>query len=319
MLSIIIPVYNAQETIRKCVQSIEKSVGMLPYELLLVDDGSEDSSLEICRKLSEKNDKIKVFQKDNEGPASARNMGIREARGDYLVFSDADDLWNDSFHDVWNKMSLSDDIDLVVSPIYRCTKEAVACPRIEEICCGCYSTLPDYFFFNGLVHTSCGKIYKSSIIKDNNICFPDYRLSEDSLFNIKYLSFCRNVYLDNQGYYVYLFSKNDSLTGRIHENAFQIYALVEDELRQYFIKKNHVDYQNILNSTMFPQFYGTILKVLKSKTFSSKEKRKLINKFKQEYDVDKLLKSVKHESRGERMLCNLIVHRLYFLASVIVK
>lgn len=92
MISIIIPVYNVAEYLLNCVQSVLKQT-YTDFEILLVDDGSTDSSKELCDKLVEKDSRIKVFHKKNGGLSSARNYGIEKALGEYIIFLDSDDYW----------------------------------------------------------------------------------------------------------------------------------------------------------------------------------------------------------------------------------
>lgn len=319
MISVIVPVYNAEKTLVDCINSIVKSVEDIDYEIILVNDGSVDSSLELCKKMSEENPSVKFYDKENGGPASARNLGLIKAVGEYIAFSDADDLWKGSFAKVWEPFTRKIDIDLFVSPIYRCMGENIESSPIKTIQPGIYDLPPNYFFTDGLIHTSCGKIYKSSIIKEYEIMFPDYRLSEDTIFNLRYLFHCKKIYLTNYGYYLYLNSTNESLTTRINELAIPIYKLVEEELRCFFIQKNYPEYEKTLNATMFPQFYGMILKVLIKKELSYLEKKQRIRAYKKEYDVNSLIKSVQHNSLGEKILCELIVHNMYGLAIVVLR
>lgn len=90
LISVIVPVYNAEKYIENCVQSL-LSQTYTNLEILLVDDGSKDQSLEICRKLAERYPSVRAFHKDNGGVASARNYGIARARGAYIGFMDNDD------------------------------------------------------------------------------------------------------------------------------------------------------------------------------------------------------------------------------------
>lgn len=90
LISVIIPVYNILEYLPRCVQSVEnQTYGNL--EILLVDDGSTDGTGALCDELAQKNAKIRVFHKENGGSSSARNLGIRQAKGEYLSFVDSDD------------------------------------------------------------------------------------------------------------------------------------------------------------------------------------------------------------------------------------
>ena len=90
LISVIVPVYNIKEYLDRCVRSIMNQTYQ-NLEILLVDDGSTDGSGELCEKLAKEDTRIRVFHKKNGGSSSARNLGIREAKGEYLGFIDSDD------------------------------------------------------------------------------------------------------------------------------------------------------------------------------------------------------------------------------------
>lgn len=95
-ISVIIPVYNAGMLINRCLDSVLNQAGDLSMEVILVNDGSTDNSVELIKKRQEQ-DRIRLFQQQNSGPAKARNKGIQEACGRYLAFLDADDYWMPEF------------------------------------------------------------------------------------------------------------------------------------------------------------------------------------------------------------------------------
>lgn len=114
LISIIVPVYNAENTLNRCVDSILKqSFG--DWELLLIDDGNTDKSGRICDQYSAIDKRIKVFHKENGGVSSARNMGLDYARGECITFVDSDDALTDSAFELnWNDISE----DLIFFPFY---------------------------------------------------------------------------------------------------------------------------------------------------------------------------------------------------------
>ena len=94
-VSIIVPVYNTEDYLDDCIKSIiNQSYGFENIELVLVNDGSKDRSLEICNKYKEKYSNIKVITKENSGVSDTRNLGFKESTGKYIMFLDADDLIN---------------------------------------------------------------------------------------------------------------------------------------------------------------------------------------------------------------------------------
>ena len=90
IISIIIPIYNAEKYLSTCIESI-LSQGFEDFELLLINDGSKDNSLSICNDYAQRDSRIKVFDKPNGGVSSARNLGLDNATGEYVMFVDADD------------------------------------------------------------------------------------------------------------------------------------------------------------------------------------------------------------------------------------
>ena len=109
MLSIIIPVYNAEKYLKECINSVLRQK-LEDYEVILVDDGSTDSSLKICRSYESKNSRVKVLHQTNQGVSSARNSGIKQANGDWLTFIDSDDVIDDTFFLQFNKSPKSCDL-----------------------------------------------------------------------------------------------------------------------------------------------------------------------------------------------------------------
>lgn len=94
MVSIIIPVYNVEKVLRRCLDSVIVQA-YTDFELILVDDGSTDASGSICDKYAKSDSRIRVFHKSNAGVSSARNVGLDEARGEWVIFIDSDDYWLD--------------------------------------------------------------------------------------------------------------------------------------------------------------------------------------------------------------------------------
>ena len=115
MLSVVVPVYNVEETLDRCVDSILKQ-GVDNMEIILVDDGSLDGSPALCDAWSKRNERIKVIHKSNGGLSDARNAGIEQARGEYVTFVDSDDtLPVNALEDIYR----NDSEDLIVSAFYR--------------------------------------------------------------------------------------------------------------------------------------------------------------------------------------------------------
>lgn len=317
VISIVMPVYNAVKTIHATVESIERSILDYNYELIIVDDGSNDHTSEQIELLKAKNSKIEFYQKNNGGPASARNLGLSKAKGKYVLFSDADDLWTEDFVNVLQKgisQLENEEADWVVTPIKRCTREDVKPCSVDFVEDGIYEFLPEKFFSYGLIHTSCGKIYRADILQKYCLRFDDYKLSEDTLFNIKYLEKIDKISIINKVFYYYIDECQMSLSSSVNPDAFLIYKEVYMKLGSYLDLKNYSGKKEILNNTLFPQFYAAILRVLISNTITSKERICIINTYKKQFDFVTLSKKVVHPSWGEKVLCFCINLGFYGMA-----
>ncbi|MBR4996068.1 MAG: glycosyltransferase family 2 protein [Alistipes sp.] len=113
MISIIVPIYNTETYLRECVDSILAQT-YTDFELLLIDDGSKDSSGVICDEYAAKDSRVRVFHKENGGVSSARNLGLNNAKGEYLIVIDADDYWCriDALEQLYN-VAVENNVDIV--------------------------------------------------------------------------------------------------------------------------------------------------------------------------------------------------------------
>ena len=191
-ISIIVPVYNVERLLRRCIDSILNQ-SFTDFELLLIDDGSKDKSGEICDEYAIKNNRVRVFHKENGGVSSARNIGLDNAQGEYVFFVDSDDYLKHNALQIAN--TIEDDL-LVAS--YE-VKGFVCCDIING--CARYtkeSECVDYLSKKLLephtLHAPWAKVYKRSIIECNNIRFVEsMKLGEDLCFVFKYFSYCNSV------------------------------------------------------------------------------------------------------------------------------
>lgn len=208
LVSIIVPIYNVEKYLHKCIDSILNQT-LKNIEIILVNDGSTDNCGKIIDEYAKKDERIIVIHKENEGQSSARNKGLDIARGKYIGFVDSDDwLHHDMYENLYNAINESN-ADLCI-----CGREAYSEDRIlgyqiklenELIDLNEYD-IRDYIssklFYKHTV-SSCNKIYKKEIIKNNNIRFEDvsYVGSEDALFNYQYLLIAKKIKsIDKIGY-----------------------------------------------------------------------------------------------------------------------
>ena len=203
-LSIIIPVYNAEEHIEKCMDSVIRQATD-EDEILLIDDGSRDKSEKIIRKY-EKNYPhiVRVISKKNEGVAKTRNLGIKEARGEYICFVDNDDYIDDDYISAFCN-AIKYGYDIVIGGYRR-----IALNRIQ------FQVKPkDSNWYKYIMMAPWAKIYRKDFLIKNEIEFLDYGLGEDVYFSIVAYS-CTNKIkvIDYIGYNWYFNTKSVSNTSQ---------------------------------------------------------------------------------------------------------
>ena len=200
-VSVIIPVYNKENYIRDCLKSVI-SQSYTNIEIILVDDGSTDSSYEICHEFAIYDSRIKLLTQCNSGPACARNNGIDNASGDFIVFVDADDYIAPDY--IENLMAYSL-FDLVVSGYFEVNQKQIAkhiCSLQEIYDINHFANAifsPNVFRFVAVPYL---KLYKTRIIKKHKVYFQNIQLGEDTVFVFEYLRYCKNfTYIEYVGYY----------------------------------------------------------------------------------------------------------------------
>ena len=159
-ISIIVPVYNSETTIERCIVSLISQT-YTNIEIILINDGSKDKSGQICDSYSNKDNRIKVYHKTNEGVSIARNLGIKEATGEYVLFVDSDDYLSlNACESLIYKQGLSAS-DCVIFGFNQLSGTIWA-PQIDKL----YSSLKDfkeeyiYWLNTELLSSSVNKLYK---------------------------------------------------------------------------------------------------------------------------------------------------------------
>ena len=197
-VSVIIPVYNAEKTLVRCVDSV-LSQNYDKFELLLIDDGSKDDSLAICNNYAQRYNNVRVFSKSNGGVSSARNLGIDNAKGEWITFIDSDDYVNSGYFG---------GIDFVTQDIVFHSYKKI----LNEVCVQqldvhsvisklSFNEVVRKYYSDIIFRGPCMKFFKLSLI--GNIRFPeDMKVGEDTFFVFSYLAKCKNFATLQQSCYM---------------------------------------------------------------------------------------------------------------------
>ena len=204
--SVIIPVFNAEKYIERCVDScMNQGLEEGDFEILLCNDGSTDSSLAIAEDLSRKHNCIKVFTQENAGAGMARNLGLVHAIGNYVIFVDSDDyLVSNSLKPLLEKC---EELDLdICKYVIKCINlyDGTINTRFSPV--GINTVFTGYeLLANPAVplDSACSSFYKRQLLEDNNIIFGNQTSSEDVVFNIHAYPHAKRVMFSNKHVYTY--------------------------------------------------------------------------------------------------------------------
>lgn len=281
MLSIIIPVYNGESYISKCVSSI-LSQTYKDYEIIIVNDASTDNTLDIITKLSNISDKIRIISNTtNIGPDLSRKIGIENANGEFILRIDSDDyLCGTNLISNIMPYFTDDDVDIVSFPykaekrkvlyyanrVFEITNNKDACIKIDDFTC------------------LCNKVFRKSLFELPNL-FTSFDTQEDVLLYVKLISFSKTiVYLpNNDAEYYYYTNNKSSLTNTIPALKRNAYKLLNSFLIHIFLRdhnffryfpiygsKEYIDnclkeFENIKNDIKveYPNLYYKIIKNVK--------------------------------------------------------
>ena len=204
MISVIIPVYNVEKYLAKCIESILCQT-FTDWELILIDDGSIDQSGKICDQYAYKDSRIKVTHKKNEGVSRARNTGIALAQGEYICFIDSDDWIAPTYLQDFKAQEQQCDF-YFSGALYDTYDKVYSYKKYTEKYCQNRYEIRDEFFNQDLLSNGYpwGKLYKTQIIKDNKLRFNEnLTINEDHIFVFQYFSCINTLYITNTAGYHY--------------------------------------------------------------------------------------------------------------------
>ncbi|MDO5436641.1 MAG: glycosyltransferase [bacterium] len=236
-ISIIVPVYNTEKYLKNCLESILRQ-SLDDFEIICINDGSEDKSKEILEEYQKKDSRIKIINQENKGQGAARNEGIRVSCGKYLCFVDPDDcLIEGALQKMYDKAE-KENLDILDSDyIVRHENEnkekpALSLKKIKRT--GGFNPIKSVYSykdfkkspFSGFRVTVWAKLYRSEFIKENKILFLNSKMSEDHPFSYKALFLAKRTGFLNSPVYCYSVRNNSALDLKSDIN-FSIFEAVE--------------------------------------------------------------------------------------------
>lgn len=229
-ISIIMPCYNTEKYIGKTLQSLYDQT-LQNFEIVFINDGSTDNTMNMILTCKEKlGDRVKIIDKENEGQSKARNVGLNEALGEYIVFLDSDDYVANDYLEVLYKAAKEADSDMVLSGQKKVTEDGEVIASIDYP----VDKFPGYVVRRMNPH---GKIYRRAFLDEHNIRFAEGKLYEDNPFNLVAMFLCKNqVILPYNGHFQVIHD-GSTMTKRMDPNKVP-YAAIENSIRYVLEHKN---------------------------------------------------------------------------------
>ena len=225
LVSIVVPVYNAAQTLEKCVGSlILQTFGDI--EILLINNGSTDNSLDVCNEIAGKESRIKVIDHHEKGVSTARNRGIEESSGDYVMFVDADAQYNKGMESV-KTFLYAENVDVLSVLQKEELQIKVLSPQAPVL---------KYKVNTRFAGSACGKFYKREILKKNNLYFAtETIISEDCLFNTLALDSFHRIGYTRDCFYYYE-QHGDSAQNSYRPNSDKYFGFVIKQMQRWLIE-----------------------------------------------------------------------------------
>lgn len=245
LVSVIIPVYEVEDYLIRCVDSIR----MQEYqklEIILVDDGSSDNCPVICDKLAREDSRIRVIHKTNGGLSSARNAGLDIARGDYIYFVDSDDCIDKAALKAMVQLATEYAVDIVVCDYLRFQKEkeltAVEQPQLKIETISSQAALRRIYEAEGIKYVvAWNKLYAAHLFQ--NVRYKEGKLNEDEFTTYRLVDGAKKIVVTNQKYYYYFYNGSSITTNERYMHSEDIYEAF-DEAIAFYEKKNYIEASN---------------------------------------------------------------------------
>lgn len=258
-VSVIIPVYNAERYIGRCLDSVINQT-LKDIEIIVVNDGSVDESKKIIEEYQKKDKRIKFINQSNKGAGAARNAGLKEVDGEYISFIDADDYVANTMLEELYELTEKEEIDLVCSNYFRTKNNIDVILNSDEYADIIKKNESEDFlreytwgrYTRKIEYTCSNSLYKSDIIKKNNIRFEEDKLmiGEDYLFNLDYFKYINSIYCYKKALYYYYLDNDKSVTScfdssfidRIKNSISKVENRIDDKVVVGLFAYRHFQY-----------------------------------------------------------------------------
>ena len=254
-VSVVVPVYQAEKFLGKCIESVQRQT-YAELEIILVDDGSTDQSLKLCRQYQRSDGRIKVFHQENKGVSAARNKGIKEAEGEYILFVDADDIIDPDMVAYMMDSMIIYGVEIVICGydyVYNNSVVTELPPMKEGLITK--EELKKYFwemYDRGIWHNIGTKLYAKSLIDKKGLYFEERKqVYEDIQFCLDAIKQSENIYICKKNFYKYMTQNNpDSIQKRYRYNYKYSLQKLFEIIKELGIERNKDFYLRFMDNIL---------------------------------------------------------------------
>lgn len=315
-VSVVMPAYNVEKIIGRAIDSVIHQT-YTNLELIVVNDGSTDASLDVIQKYSDS--RIIVISQANGGLSCARNVGMRKAKGDYLVFIDSDDWYEETYIEELVSTSVKNGAQLVTCGMIFHKPKKIQYSTVYDLMCSSFFENNEFLSLleSGIMNSVCNKIYDLQIIRSNNLQFKSIAIIEDLEFNLHYVEHIKRACFIP--IYLYHYDNTSSvLTKKVSTEMFDNYI----HLHAWLLSKVPVEFFNIVSQFIFHQYYSFFVRYtnrLLKKQITLREVGDIFDYYLSNPLVDHSFEVYHSTVFGERMLKYLLWHKRYRLLLIYMK
>ncbi len=282
-LSIIIPAFNVESYLERCILSCEtQDIPKETYEVIIIDDGSSDSTLQVARRLETQYSNLRVYSQNNQGQSVARNLGIDKALGEYVWFVDSDDyIESNCLSKIIGLLEIHqlEILSFLMNVFSKDGSFSVSQPERFE-----FNRVYDgeYLVLNGVLEGSvCSRIFKRTFIKSKDLSFFPHIIHQDSEFTIRAFSLVRRMMFISEAYYYYYYNAESSTRCQSYEKVKK--AHLSDAQVAYNIQlfaQTHEEFSDQLRQCLIQKSRSILVgRFISYLTLKSEFKRQIINDF----------------------------------------
>lgn len=301
-VSVIIPVYNVADYLDECLQSVTAQT-YTNIEIILINDGSTDTSLSICNEWQKKDGRIKVINNINRGVSYTRNIGIENAAGDYFIFVDSDDIISENHVEVLLSLLERSGADIAITT-HCCFKKNQKAEFVNSDEYTVWERNLETAFFTVTQGMVSSKLYKKDIILEHNVRFDEtIAVCEDLAFNFAYVKHCRSAAVGNAKLYGYRQRPNSAAHNTVSPKWFTCLKVY-----RYF-------FENYSENNAYTYIVYYYLKILYEADYMIKHKTVSDSKVDIQIDIKNEIKSAERKRNilSKKELLKLFICKYFFI------